>query len=88
MGLLAPTRLTHNWTGKLRVITLNEEVRKTIDITKKKDTGCEFKNSDLPSTTCILTEQQLKSYRGIADSEFLKHTRSTQTRKRICPYRF
>ena len=33
---------------------------------QKKDTGCEYINSEAPPTTCSLIEQQFKSYRGIA----------------------
>ena len=44
-----------------------EKDKKTIDIAKKKDTGCEFKNSDVPPITCGFIEQQRKSYRGIAE---------------------
>ena len=53
----------------------------TIDIAKKKDTVCEFKNSDLPSTTCFLTEQQLKSYREIAanDADSVQKFRISKT---------
>ena len=43
-----------------------EKGKKTIDIAKKKDTSCEFINSDVPPTSCSLNEQQRKSYRGIA----------------------
>ena len=73
-----------------------EKGKKTIDIAKKKDTSCEFINSDVPPTSCSLNEQQRKSYRVIAqialtvlrNSEFLRHMISTQTRKKICQHRF
>ena len=59
--------------------------KKIIDIAKK-DTDCEFKSSDFPSTTCSLIDQQRKSYGGAAaknadsveKSEFLEHMRSTE----------
>ena len=44
-----------------------EKGKKTIDIAKKKDTGCEFKNSDIPPATCNLIEQKCNIYRGVAD---------------------
>ena len=44
-----------------------EKGKRTIDITKKKDTGCELKNSDVPPATLSLNQQQCKSYRGIAE---------------------
>ena len=46
-----------------------EKGEKTIDIVKKKDTGCEFMNSDVPPTTCTLNEQHRRSYRGIAETD-------------------
>ena len=51
-----------------KVISYSKENgKKTIDIAKKKDTGCGFINSDVPPTTCSLNEQLPKSYRGIAE---------------------
>ena len=35
-----------------------EKGKKTIDVAKKKDTGCKFINSDIPPTTCSINEQQ------------------------------
>ena len=66
-----------------------EKGKKTIDYTKKKNTGLEFKNSDVPTTTCSLIKQQYKSYRGSAEidadnvekSEFPKHILSKSGNK-------
>ena len=44
-----------------------EKGKKTIDIAKKKDTGCEFKNSDILPATCNLIEQKCNIYRRIAE---------------------
>ena len=73
-----------------------EKGKKTIDYTKKKNTDLEFKNSDVPTTTCSLIKQQYKSYRGSAEidadnvekSEFPKHMRPAQIRKKTCQPRF
>ena len=43
--------------------------RKIIDIAKTKDTCCEFKNSDVPPTTCSHIEQQHKSYCVITEND-------------------
>ena len=46
-----------------------EKGKKTIDNVKKKDTGYEFINSDVPPTTCSLNELHCKSYRGISETD-------------------
>ena len=71
-------------------------VKKTIDISKKEDSGREFKNSDVPPAICSFIEQQYISYCGVAsaiDAESVKKFRISktheilETRKRICQHR-
>ena len=52
--------------GKMLIDILH---RKIIDIAKTKDTCCEFKNSDVPPTTCSHIEQQHKSYCVITEND-------------------
>ena len=51
------------------LVTLKEKVRKPSILQKKKDTDCEFINSDVSPTTCHLNEQQRKFYLGTAETE-------------------
>ena len=57
-----------------------KEVRKQ-SILQKKDTGCEFKNSDIPPTDCNLIEQQRKSYCVVAanDADSVEKIKTSKT---------